>query len=78
MSKFADSVPTQGGDLVDYPVGPDCKGLTKREYMATAILAGMAGKIADIADEDNAWPDDKPWVEKATELSDALIAQLNK
>lgn len=43
-------------------------GLTKRELMATMICAGMA----------KSWNDDQSIAQSAIELTDALIAELNK
>lgn len=43
-------------------------GLTKREWMATVICAGMA----------KSWNDDQSIAQSAIELTDALIAELNK
>lgn len=58
---------------------PDHGGMTIREYMATAIMAGFAGDDPISLPEDEHGETDLPaTADRAVEWADALIAALNR
>lgn len=61
------------------PYAPESRaGLTKREYIATAILQGMCGLYPLDPNSVTAKAQMKTWAKDAVDLADFLIKELKK